>query len=145
MENGALTQMTNFIQGDQALKTPESSPQNKWVAEEEMSLFDVLRTRNEKNERNEALQNSLKPKRPLEIPLNGQVLKSMVISPDEKFIIYCLVNQTSQGYDTKIPIYISEIDIDEKDDLRSPNWIRRRAALRPVYKATVLGKAKTDV
>jgi hypothetical protein len=36
-------------------------------------------------------------------------------------------------------------EVDEKEDLRSPYWMRRRAALRPVIEPKVLGKAKTDV
>lgn len=108
LQESGITQLTNFIEMKEADKKVAQNLQRKWINNEEIELFEVLRSRNEIKKQNIALKDSLKPHRPLEIPLNGHYLKSLKISPDERYVVYTLIDHAPYGQNTEVPSYITE-------------------------------------
>jgi dipeptidyl aminopeptidase/acylaminoacyl peptidase len=108
LESGKLRQITNFISKDSNKRNPPTSHHKKWIENDEMELFDVLQTRKAKNDLEKALEDSLKPERPSEIMLNGQFLRTLKISPDEKFVVFNLIKQGPRGNNTEVPNYVTE-------------------------------------
>jgi dipeptidyl aminopeptidase/acylaminoacyl peptidase len=107
LENGSLKQITNFLVEDRNKKDPDLTPRDKWLENEEMQLFGILKARKEKKERIEILDDSLKPDRPVKIELHDQYLRSLSISPDANFVIFQLAKRLS-GNNTEVPEYIAE-------------------------------------
>lgn len=108
LDNGSITQITNFIEKASERKDNKLSEQKEWIQNDEMALFDVLRKRDEKEKLSEARRDSLKPQRPVEIPINGQYLSNLTISPDEKYVLFHLIKRASNGNNTEVPSYVTE-------------------------------------
>jgi dipeptidyl aminopeptidase/acylaminoacyl peptidase len=113
LTDGKLRQITNFTSRKRTKKDSESSAHKKWIEEDEMEFLDVLQTRKMKKELEEALKDSLKLKMPVEIPIEGQFLKSLNISPEEKYVIYVLMDRVQGGNNTKVPNYVTESGFSE--------------------------------
>lgn len=106
LTDGSLKQLTNFVKGKSKGKDDQDKA-NEWLENEEMELFEVLKKRRIQQETMDAQKRKIKPDMPIEISLNNSVLRSLDISPDEKFVIYQKFDQQSSN-STKVPGYITE-------------------------------------
>jgi hypothetical protein len=107
LKNGKINQITNFVDKASGKKDKKSTEQKEWIRNDEMTLFDVLRERDEKENLSDAKRDSLKPQRPVEIPLNGQHMSNLTISPDEKYVLFHLIKRATNGNKTEVPSYLT--------------------------------------
>jgi dipeptidyl aminopeptidase/acylaminoacyl peptidase len=108
LRNGKINQITNFVDKASGKKDKKPAEHKEWIRNDEMALFDVLQERDEKENQSEAKRDSLKPQRPVEIPLNDQYLSNLTISPDEKYVIFHLIKRAPNGNNTEVPSYVTE-------------------------------------
>jgi dipeptidyl aminopeptidase/acylaminoacyl peptidase len=102
---GKLTQHTDFRKGKKA-STATVSDQEKWLKEDQLRLFNVLREREEKKNLQDKIRKSENPSRPKEIYLDEKNVDMIRISPDEKYITYRLT-KTAKPKTTIVPNYVT--------------------------------------
>ena len=120
MASGLTIQLCNFQAGAAA---PVAAPpaafqrgtgggggntQEKWLKEDQLRNFDVLRSRKEKRDTAGAMVKALPKKTVLRtISIEDKNLSALTISPDGRFISWRLV-KTAQGKNTIVPSYVTE-------------------------------------
>jgi len=117
---GLTTQLSNFQAGAAApvAAIPAAglqrgaggggNTQEKWLKDDQLRNFDVLRSRKEKRDTAAAMVKAL-PKKPSlrTIPIEDKNLSALTISPDGRFISWRLV-KTAPGKNTIVPSYVTE-------------------------------------
>jgi len=126
--SGLTTQLTNFQKGA-APAQPESRPaagrrrpqqtkdekketlnaQEKWLQNDQLQNFDVLRSRKEKKDLTDSMNKLLpKPKEIKSIYIEDKILNNVVISPDGRFITYRLFKPATGAKNTIVPSYVTQ-------------------------------------
>jgi dipeptidyl aminopeptidase/acylaminoacyl peptidase len=83
--------------------------QEKWLKEDQLRNFKILRERNEKREATEAYNKNLtKEKEPRIIGIDDKNLQNLVISPDGRFVSYRLFKSAGNNKGTIVPNYVTE-------------------------------------
>ena len=100
-----LTRMSSAADRDRGSKESE---QEKWLKNDQLTYFEVLRTRNEKEKKSREARESENPPALRTIPLNGQVLQNLSISPDGRFVSYSLFKAATGVKNTIVPDYVTE-------------------------------------
>lgn len=106
-QRGLLSQYTDFKEGKKKEESKLSN-QEKWLKEDQLGNFKILKERKEVREAKEKGENALKPKRPREIFLEGKVLGNVRLSPDLKFVSYTLTEPVKNARSTIVPSYVTE-------------------------------------
>ncbi len=103
---GIVRQWTDFRKekepGEEKLSSRE-----KWLRDDQLALFDVLRQRKMEDEEQERIRESENPRRPKEIYLDDKNVAMVDISPSEKYITFRLT-RNSRGKRTIVPSYVTE-------------------------------------
>ena len=107
MKNGNIVQLTNFVPKKAKDNKKKSSEQDQWIEDDEMSLMTVLNDRKLKEEKEKLRKEKLEPSRALEISLDGQYLSSLIISPDQSYVVYQIAKR-GDGKNAEVPSYINE-------------------------------------
>jgi hypothetical protein len=82
--------------------------QEKWLKDDQLRNFDVLRSRKEKRDTAAAMVKALPKKSTLRtIAIEDKNLSALAISPDGRFISWRLV-KTAPGKNTIVPSYVTE-------------------------------------
>ncbi|MFN8353444.1 MAG: prolyl oligopeptidase family serine peptidase [Spirosomataceae bacterium] len=117
IQTGEVKQWTNFLAGP---KRPETKPneQEKWLKQDQLALFDVLRERADKRKEAEKINKADAPKRPKEIYLDDKQVDNVQLSPDENYVTYRLT-KTSPAKNTIVPNYVTESGFTEDIPSRS--------------------------
>jgi dipeptidyl aminopeptidase/acylaminoacyl peptidase len=100
-------QLTNLQSGSsqrEATKTDEE----KYLERQQLELFDVLRERKAKAEAQKKLQEALEVKRPKPYHIGQKFASSFVLSPDERFITFVLIQRPMDAKRTIVPNYVTE-------------------------------------
>lgn len=113
---GELEQLTNFIKGNKR-SSRSSEGQKKWLEDQQMELFGVLRERKAKSESRSRQRESLSPKRPLEIHYGSKRIGNFEISPDLRFVTYRLTTTVDDKI-SEMPNYITESGYAEMERTR---------------------------
>ncbi|GGW23554.1 peptidase S9 [Arenibacter certesii] len=113
---GTTTQLTNFIPEK---KEKNKSEKDEWLYNDQLALFDVLRTRKDKNDRAEELNKRFEAKAPLSINPKGKTVSNIKISPDGKFITYLTSKSPSDGDGTIVPHFVTESGYTEDQKTRT--------------------------
>ena len=120
INTGQTIQLTNFITSpprkDGKAYTNE---QGKWLYDQQLSMFQVLKERKVKNEENKKEEKLDKPERPREIFIGKDHPANIQLSPDGKFISYLIYRPTKDSKRTVIPNYIDESGYTETISARS--------------------------
>ena len=88
--------------------------QDKWLKEDQLNNFDVLRLRKERRDTAEAMTKALPKNKELRvINIEDKNLSNLSISPDGRFISYRLV-KTPAGKITQVPNYVTESGFTEE-------------------------------
>ncbi len=140
--DGLTLQLTNFQQSTASTPAPAAPPptfqrgtgggrgtggragqpenqnnanlQEKWLKDDQLSNFDVLRSRKEKRDTAEAMAKALPKRKELRvINIEDKNLSGLTISPDGRFISYRLV-KTVAGKTTVVPSYVTESGFTEE-------------------------------
>lgn len=107
LENGEWTQLTNFQPGSSKPEARQSE-QEKWLKNDQISLFDILKERADKKKEADNQNKADRPKRPKEIYLDDKFVDNIVLSPDERYITYRLFKSATGDKRTIVPNYITE-------------------------------------
>lgn len=102
---GRLMQHTDFRKGKKSGSTPLSD-QEKWLKEDQLRMFEVLRERDAKQKEQTKIRKSENPDRPKEIYLDEKNVDMIRISPDEKYITYRLT-RLARPKNTIVPNYVT--------------------------------------
>lgn len=104
ISTGKFTQLTHFEKGHKPTST--LSEQEKWLKQDQLAHFEVLKERNAKyalKKKNKEAEHSKKPK---EIYLEDKIVEMVHVSPDEKFVLYEISKNTNPKK-TIVPNYIT--------------------------------------
>lgn len=110
LENGLLEQLTNIKSLGQRDTRQVESEQDKWLENDQLALFEVLREKKHadslRNARREAHQEESAVK---EITLSsGEILVGLEISPDERYVSYRTTQRAQGNKNTIVPNYVTE-------------------------------------
>jgi dipeptidyl aminopeptidase/acylaminoacyl peptidase len=104
LKNNSLVQLSDFRSGNKP-KTQESGKAETWIEEDNLSLFEVLRERKDKNEYRKNRSERIKDKRPKTIYSGSGRIENVQISKDANYIGYRIHNRTN-GQATNVPDYL---------------------------------------
>ena len=104
---GEWVQLTNFQPGA-AKPDAKASEQDKWLKQDQLSLFDILKERSDKKKEGDKNNKADQPKRPKELFLDEKQLDNLLLSPDENFITYRLAKSATADKRTIVPNYVTE-------------------------------------
>ena len=121
---GELNQLTNF-QAGAAKPEPKLSEQEKWLKQDQLSLFDILKERADKKKETEISTKTDAPKRPKEIFIDTKLVDNQSLSPDENFVIYRLTQLNTSEKRTIVPNYVTETGFTEDITGRSKVGVQR--------------------
>ncbi|MCU0327059.1 MAG: prolyl oligopeptidase family serine peptidase, partial [Spirosomaceae bacterium] len=107
LADGLTSQLTNFITGNKRPE-PKANEQEKWLKQDQLDMFDILKERKDKKEAAEKISKADQPKRPKEVYLEGKNLDFAQISPDLRFVTYRLSTQPTNAKSTIVPNYVTE-------------------------------------
>ena len=121
---GELAQLTNFQTGS-AKPEPKLSEQEKWLKQDQLSLFDILKQRADKKQEAEKNTKADAPKRPKEIFIDTKIADNQSLSPDENYIVYRLTQLNANEKRTIVPNYVTESGFTEDITARSKVGVQR--------------------
>ncbi len=121
---GELTQLTNFQAGS-AKPEPKLSEQERWLKQDQLSLFDILKERADKKKEAETNTKADAPKRPKEIFIDTKLVDNQSLSPDENYIVYRLTQLNANEKRTIVPNYVTETGFTEDITGRSKVGVQR--------------------
>ena len=114
---GRIVQLTDFRKGKKNVPGALSN-QEKWLKEDQLRNFDVLRAREAKQNLSSRNRKSEYPSRPKEFYLDEKNVDQIKISPDEKFISFRLI-KIGRGKGTIVPNYITSTGFTEDINART--------------------------
>ncbi|MEO1652539.1 MAG: DPP IV N-terminal domain-containing protein, partial [Bacteroidota bacterium] len=117
ISDGSLTQLSNFQSGN---ARRESSPRGykKWLEDDQMAYFEILRKRNREAALRQAQNEALAVKRPRAIYLGDKRVSNLELSPDRRYITYRL-SKSPRSERTKVPNYVTESGFVEELNARA--------------------------
>ncbi len=127
IETGETIQLSNFQKGDapaqenisqnprrRQTKTTDEKKENlnaqeKWLENDQLQLFDVLKQRKQKKDLSDSLKKIAPKEKELRTIYTGDKnIFNMQLSPDGKFITYDLYKNPSDAKNTIVPNYVTE-------------------------------------
>ncbi len=120
IRSGATEQLTNFQKG--AAPSPAKSnagEQEKWLKEDQLALFDVLRSRKEKKEKGDSLREAASPKTLRALYTDDRFVGGTGISSSGRFIHYRLYKAASGARSTIVPSYVTQSGFTEEIPART--------------------------
>ena len=109
LENGQLVQLTNFRNGKDSRKDQtELSGADRWLRQDQLNHFQILRERKEKKETAKNIREQNKVKRPKAIYYGNKLISNIRLSPDEQFVTFRLSWRVGKAGTTKVPDYVTE-------------------------------------
>jgi dipeptidyl aminopeptidase/acylaminoacyl peptidase len=106
LTTGEITQLTDFRSGKRP--DPKPSDQEKWLKQDQLALFEVLRERADKKKAGEAIQKAERPKRPKEFYLEDRAVEVPQFSPDGAFVTFRLSKAPTGAKTAIVPSYVTE-------------------------------------
>ena len=105
LQDGSTTQLTDFRPGSDREKKPD--PEEQWLAEDQMELFEVLADRNKEELARKEQSEKAASDRPVAVYLDNKQIRGLTITPDLRFVIYQLVTRVD-GKNTVVPDYVTK-------------------------------------
>ncbi len=125
LEKQELIQLTNFQRGEggsgrSAERESRLSTQDKWLQEDQMELFDVLKEGKRQDSIRQAQREASRgePAIPA-IQVKDGILNSVEISPDLRFVSYRITSPASGNKGTVVPNYVTESGYTENISTRT--------------------------
>ncbi len=117
LETGLIRQVTNFTSGEEK-KTEEAKGQAKWLEDQQMELFDVLKQKKAKTKVTENQEEKEKTPEPEKIYLGKSQLGDVSLSPSGNFVIYSTYERAQGNKPTLVTHFVSESGYAESDEGR---------------------------
>ncbi len=113
--SGQLTQLTDFRSG-QSRPDPAPSAQEQWLIDQQLELFEVIRSRQEERRLREEQQSRQQELafqqqgmvRPKPIYTGQARVMNQQLCPNERFVTYTLVTNPSGVERTRVPVFVTE-------------------------------------
>jgi dipeptidyl aminopeptidase/acylaminoacyl peptidase len=115
---GEWVQITNFQNGSPK-PDPKLNEQEKWLKQDQLSLFDILKERADKKKETDTHTKADQPRRPKEIFTDEKQVDNALLSPDENFITYRLFKPSTTDKRTIVPNYVTESGFTEEIPART--------------------------
>ncbi|MDO6429824.1 prolyl oligopeptidase family serine peptidase [Flavitalea sp. BT771] len=108
--SGATEQLTNFqhTPAPPDEKKDNLSRQEKWLQNDQLQQFDILKSRKRKKDIADAINKAREPKPLKNIYIDDKELTNLVISPTGRFITYRLTKRPTDAKTTIVPSYVTE-------------------------------------
>ncbi|NCD69317.1 prolyl oligopeptidase family serine peptidase [Mucilaginibacter agri] len=124
---GELAQLTNFThaagaatatvaggrrgggptQGGAATAQTGATQQDRWLKVEQVELFDVIKEKDKLDKEDAADRKASQPKKLKDIAVGDQVVSSVQLSPNSRYITYRLIKQPEGTKTTIVPNYVT--------------------------------------
>ncbi len=111
-----IRQLTNFVSVKEKLQEPANG-QAKWLEEQQMDLFVVLKERKAKQKALEKQQSLEKIEKPLEIYTGEKYIGNISLSPGGNFVIYSMFER-GKGKATSVTHHVTETGYTEEHEAR---------------------------
>lgn len=107
INGGGLTQLTNFVRTATTKKdNSDDTKQEKWLKDQQMELFDVIRKKDKDEKAVDAERKELQPKKLKELVTGDSRVNGIQLSPDNRFISYTLIKNPKEEL-TVVPDYVT--------------------------------------
>jgi dipeptidyl aminopeptidase/acylaminoacyl peptidase len=107
LSTGLLTQHTDFKSGAKKPE-PKLSDEEKFLKNDQIKMFQVLKERKEKKDAGKKIADSDKPDAPKEIYIGEKNVSGPKLSPDGRFVTYRVSQPDKSAKSTIIPNYVTE-------------------------------------
>jgi dipeptidyl aminopeptidase/acylaminoacyl peptidase len=107
LESSDEIQLTNLQRSSRPREETRTALQ-KYLENQQLELFDVVRKRKEDREANRRLQEALEIKKPKPYYLGQKNVSSLLLSPDENYITFITSQMPSDAKRTIVPSYVTE-------------------------------------
>ncbi len=118
LENGTIRQVTNFVNEEEKTEK-ESKGQEKWLENQQMELFEVLKEKKAKEKARENRRELEKPEQPEKIFLGKNRLQSASLSPSGNFVIYTTGKNSQEVTNTSVTHWVTESGYTEEKGARA--------------------------
>lgn len=118
LETGLIRQVTNFV-NEEENTDKESKGQAKWLENQQMELFDVLKQRKATEKFRESRREQEKPEQPEKIYLGKNRLQSLSLSPSGNFVIYTTSHNPQGVKNTSVTQWVTESGYTEEQNARA--------------------------
>ena len=108
LEDGSISQLSNFITGSKKAEAKPTNDEEKWLKADQLAMFEVLKERKDKKDEADKIAKADLPKRPKEIYIDDKTLELPRVSPDLRYITYRLSTQPKNAKSTIVPSYVTE-------------------------------------
>jgi dipeptidyl aminopeptidase/acylaminoacyl peptidase len=108
---GQTDQLTNFQHTPAPPKEEKKEPANaqeKWLQQDQLRQFDVLRSRKAKKDLADSIDKLHPNEEPKAIYIEDKMLNNVRISPDGRFITWRLIRRPAGAKTTIVPSYVTE-------------------------------------
>jgi dipeptidyl aminopeptidase/acylaminoacyl peptidase len=115
INSGELIQLTNFVRSggkgrqNNDTKTSDGSAtaQEKWLKDQQLELFDVIKEKDKRDKLNAAERKALQPEKLEEIQVDDKRIGGLELSPDGRYITYRLITLPKDEKLTVVPDYVT--------------------------------------
>jgi dipeptidyl aminopeptidase/acylaminoacyl peptidase len=122
LNDGELTQLTNFVRSEAQASAyagrkgrrgaagkatdDDSNAQQKWLKDQQLELFDVIKEKDKEEKLNAANRKALQPEKLRAINVDDKEISGLEISPDARYITYHLTT-SPKDRQTIVPDYVT--------------------------------------
>ena len=117
LENGFIKQVTNFSPG-QEKPEKQRQGQEKWLEDQQMGLFDVLKEKKAMDKARESQRKAEELPEPEKIYLGKSRLGDASLSPSGKFVVYTTYENPQENKSTSVTHFVTETGYTEEKESR---------------------------
>lgn len=118
VETGLISQVTNFASEEKKTEK-ENKGQAKWLENQQMELFDVLKERKATEKARENRREKEKPEQPEKIYLGKNRLQSASLSPAGNFVVYTTFQNPQGVNNTSVTQWVTVSGYTEEQNARA--------------------------
>jgi len=107
LATGLLTQHTDFKSGNKKTDS-KLNPEEKFLKEDQLAMFQILKERKEKKDAGKKISEAQRPESPKEIYFGEKRVQNQILSPDNRFVTYQLVQADKSAKSADVPNYVTE-------------------------------------
>lgn len=108
LSGGELTQLTNFVKSaSKKDKADDGDEQAKWLKQEQLELFDVIKLKDKEEKTAAAERKALQPKKLKELVTGDKAVDNVELSPDGRYITYRLTKSAEGAKNGIVPNYVT--------------------------------------
>jgi len=109
LKTGTVHQITDFRSGQKRKNDQQGkNEQEKWLREQQLSLFQVLKKQKERREQRKRESEKFKPEMPKTIYLGKKSVRNAQLNPNMNFVTFALYQRASGAKRTIVPNYVTE-------------------------------------